>query len=108
LVGLHFDLTFQFVVAESLRHLNHFRDGRVAADGNGREPALCAGAFHCAADRFADRFRVDDGLFVDGVMRRRLRGIRLNAILATRHRELDELHRRSGYVKSQKRTVSFA
>jgi hypothetical protein len=64
--------------------------------------------FHRAANRFADRFRVDDGLFVDGVVRRRFRRIGLNAILATRHRELNELHRRSGYVKSQKRTISFS
>ena len=108
LVGLHLDLAFQFVLAEILRHLNHFRDRRVAADRDGREAALGAGALHRAPNRFADRFRVDDGFFVDGVMRSRFRRIRLNAILATRHRELDELHRRGGYVKSQKRTISFA
>ncbi len=108
LVGLHFDLTFEFVLAEILRHLNHFGDRSIAADRDGREPALGAGALYRAANRFADRFRVDDGLFVDGVMRRRFRRIRLNAILATRHRELDELHRRGGYVKSQKRTISFS
>ena len=93
LVGLHLDLTFEFVLAEILRHLNHFRDRGIAADRDGREPALGAGALHRAADRLADRFRVDDGLFVDGVVRRGLRRIRLNAVLATRHRELDELHR---------------
>src|SRR6202034_118977 len=96
LVGLHFDLTFQFVLAERLRHLNDFGDRGITADRDGREAALGAGAFYRTADRFADRFGVDDGFFVDGVVRRRFRCIVLNAILATRHRELYELHRRSG------------
>ena len=108
LVGLHFDLTLEFVLAEVLRHLNHFRDGGIAADRDGGEPALGAGALHRTPDRLADRFRVHDRLFVDGVMGRGFRRIGLNAILAARHRELNELHRRGGYVKSQKRTISFA
>ena len=62
-------------------------------DRDGRQAALGAGALHRATDRLADRFRVHDGLFVDGVVRGGLRRIRLNAVLATRHGELDELHR---------------
>jgi len=93
LVGLHLDLTLEFVVAESLRHLNHFRDRCVAADGDRGEPALGAGALHCAPDGLADRLRIHDGLFIDRVVRRRLCCIGLNAVLTARHRELDELHR---------------
>ena len=108
LVGLHLDLTLEFVLAEILRHLNHFRDGRVAADGDGGQPALGTGALHRAADRLADGLSVNNRLFVDGIVRRGFRCVGLNAILATRHRELNELHRRGGYVKSQERTISFA
>jgi hypothetical protein len=93
LVGLHLDLTLEFVVAESLGHLNHFGDRCVAADGDRREPALGAGTLHCAPDGLADGLCIHDGLFIDRVMRRRLCCVGLDAVLAARHRELDELHR---------------
>ena len=108
LVGLHLDLTLEFVFAEGLRHLDDFGDRGIAADRDRRQAALRAGALHCAPDGLADGFRIDDGLLVDGVVRRRLRGIRLNAVLSPRHRELDELHGGSGNVQSQQRTISFA
>ena len=108
LIGLHLDLALELVLAEGLRHLNHFRDRRVAGDGDCGQPALCAGALDSAPDRLADGLGVDDGLFVDGVVRSGLRRIRLNAVLSTRHRELDELHRRGGDVEPQQRAISFA
>ena len=70
--------------------------------------ALGAGALDGAADRLADGLGVDDGLLVDGVLRRGLGRIGLDPVLPPRHRQLDELDRRSRYVKSQQRAVSFA
>ena len=63
--------------------------------------ALGAGALDGAADRLADRFRVDDRLFIDGVLRRGLGRIGLDAVLAPRHGELDKFDRRGRYIKSQ-------
>ena len=53
-----------------------------------------------AANRFADRFGVDDGFFVDGVRRCRLGGVGLDPIPATALDELDELHRRGRDIKA--------
>src|ERR1700749_2348692 len=61
-----------------------------------------------APDRLADRFRVDDGLLVDGIVGRGLGRVGLHAVLSPRHGELDELHGRGRYVKPQQRTISFA
>ena len=49
--------------------------------------ALGAGALDRATDGLADRFRVDDGFFVDGVLRRRLGRVGLDPVLAARHRQ---------------------
>ena len=46
-----------------------------------------------AADRLADGLGVHDGLFVDGVVRSRLRGVRLNPVLSTPHAKFYELDR---------------
>jgi hypothetical protein len=97
---MHFDLALELVLAEVFRHLYDLGDRRVAADGDGREPAFGARALYGSTDGFADRFRVDDGFFVDGVVGSGLRRIRLNPVLAPRHGQLNELHRRGGYVKS--------
>ena len=75
LVGLHLDLALEFVFAEGLRHLDDFGDRGVAADRDGRQAALRSGALHRAPDRLTHGFRIDDGLLVDGIVRRRLRGI---------------------------------
>jgi hypothetical protein len=107
LVGLHLDLTLELVLAEALGHLNDFGDGCVARNGDGGQAALGAGALDRAADRLADRLGVDDGLLVDGVVRGRFRGIRLDAVLAARHGELDQLHRGSRDVQPQQRAISF-
>ncbi len=89
LVRLHLDLSLELVFTEILGHLNDFRDRGIARDRDRGEPALGAGALHGPANCLADGLCVDDGLFIDGVVRRRLRCIRLNPVLATRHRELD-------------------
>src|ERR1700719_4012531 len=67
--------------------------------------ALGAGALHRAADRLPDCLGIHDRFLVDGVLGGRLGGIGLDAVLATPHGELDELHRGGGYVKSQERAV---
>ena len=53
----------------------------------------------------ADRFGIDDGLLVDRVLGGGLGRIGLDPVLPARHRELDELYRRGGYVKSQERAI---
>ena len=58
-----------------------------------------------AVEEFADGFRVDDRLLVHGVLRGGLRRIGLDAIGATAVHELDQLDRRSCYVKSEQRTI---
>src|SRR5947207_1275258 len=66
---------------------------------------LGAGALHGAADRLAHRLGIDDRLLVDGVLARGLGRISLDPVLPARRGQLDELHRRGGYVKSQERAV---
>jgi hypothetical protein len=105
LVGLHLDLSFQIALAQVARHLDDFRDGRVA--GNRDRDFFCAGAgaLHRATDRLADRFRVDDRFLVHGVLRSRLGRVRFDAISATAHHQLDQFDRRSGYVKPEQRAI---
>jgi hypothetical protein len=62
---------------------------------------LGAGALDGTPDRLADRLGIDNGLLVDGVLRRGLGRIGLDPVLPARHGQLDELHGRRGYVKSQ-------
>jgi hypothetical protein len=51
-----------------------------------------ARTLHRAADGLADDLRIDDRLLVDGVQRRRLGGIGLDAVGVAGLRKLDELH----------------
>ena len=83
------------------RHLDDLGDGGVAADRHGDFAALGAGALHRAANGFADGFRIDDGLFVDGVLRRRLGRIGLDPVLPARLGKLDELDRGSRDIETQ-------
>ena len=104
LVGLHLDLTFELVLAQGARHLDHFRDRSVAADRDGGVFGARAGALHGALDRIADGVRVDDCFLVDRVRRSRFGGVRLDAVLAAAHAELDQLHRGGGDVQSEERS----
>jgi hypothetical protein len=105
LVRLHLDLSFQFARAQVARHLDDFRDGRVAGDRDRDFLGTGTGAFHCAADRLADCFRIDDRFLVHGVLWSRLSRVRFDAIRTATHHQLDQFDRRSGYVKPEQRAI---
>ncbi len=67
--------------------------------------ALGAGALDRPADRLAHRLGIHDGLLVDRILGRGLGRIGLDPVLPPRHGKLDQLDRRSGYVKSQEGPV---
>ena len=86
LIGLQLDLAFEIARAQVLRHLDHFRDRRVAADRDRGFARLRAGALMRATNGFADGFGVDDRFFVDGVRRRGLGCVGFDPITRVRSR----------------------
>ena len=105
LVGLHLDLGFQVGIVQVARHLDHLGDRRIAADRDGNFLGAHAGAAHGAGDRLADGIRVDDGLFVHGVLGSGLGRIGVDRVLAARQGQLDQLDRRRRDIEAQDRAV---
>ena len=98
LVRLHLHLRFEIRRTQPARHLDHFSDGSIAADRYRDFGAASAGALRGTPDRLANRLCIDDGLLVDCVLGSGLGSVGFHAILAARHGDLDELHRRCRYV----------
>src|SRR6185312_8924626 len=86
-------------------HLDDLGDGRITADRNRDLRGLCSRALYGAPDGLADRFGIDNGLLVDGILGCRLSRVRFDPVLTASHGQLDQFYRRSGYVKSQKRAI---
>ena len=105
LVSLHLDLRFEIALAQAARHLDDLGDRGVAGNCDGNFLGARAGTFDGTTNRLANSFRVDDRFFVHCILRCRLRRVRFDAIGATAHHELDQLDRRSRYVKPEQRTI---
>mgnify|MGYP003574309998 FL=1 len=73
LVGLEFDLTFEFRFGKAGRELDYLCNRSIHADGDRCLAAFRTGAFDCPADRFTNGFSIDDCLLVHRVRRSRFR-----------------------------------
>jgi hypothetical protein len=105
LVSLHLDLRFEIALAQAARHLDDLGNRGITGNCDRNFPGARARTFDGTTNRLADRFRVDDCLFVHCILRCRLGRVRFDAIRATAHHELNQLDRRCRYVKPEQGTI---
>ena len=80
MIGLEFDLVFQFVFRHSPRHRDNLGDYRGAGDGDGGMPGPGARAFDRSPDGFTNGLDVSNILLDDRVWRERFDRVAFNAV----------------------------